>query len=490
MLLERNVSIFKTEVEDQMKKPKTIRIAGGTLVVGQTVQTGDILIEDEKIAAIGDLRDTPADVTMNAAGLVVLPGAVDPHVHFNDAFMNTVSIHDCETGTRAAAFGGVTTVIDFSNQSRGGSLFQCLEDKKAEATGRALVDWGVHTVITDPTPRTIAEIPQVVAAGAPTLKCYMTYREDDLMIEIPDLERILGELRDAGGMLMVHAEDNDMIEANVPRLISEGKTGAFYHAVSRPPEVEEKAIQDCIDMVERIGGKLFVVHLASKRGMEMIGRARVGGLGIHAETCIHYLILTEEQMKRPDGIKWICSPPLRSSEIQAALWRGIRDDLIGMVSTDDAAFSWAAKLHGQDRFDQCPNGIPGIEVRLPLLYSEGVLKGRLTLSRLAALISTAPARMFGLWPRKGSLLPGADADIVLFDPAASWVMNTDTLHMGADWCAYEGISVQGRIQKVISRGELIIDGDRCLAEKGRGRYQHRSLNEENHSLKVTLRKKT
>ena len=470
-----------------MQKPKTMRIAGGTLVVGQTVQTGDILIEDEKIAAIGDLRDIRADITIDADGLVVLPGAVDPHVHFNDAFMNTVSIHDCETGTRAAAFGGVTTVIDFSNQVHGGSLFQCLEDKQAEVSERALVDWGVHTVITDPTPRTLAEIPQVVAAGAPTLKCYMTYREDGIMIEIPDLERILGQLRDAKGMLMVHAEDNDLIEANVSRLISEGKTDAFYHAVSKPPAVEEKAIQDCIHMLSRTWGSLYVVHLASDRGMEMIGRARLAGLDIQAETCIHYLVLTEEQLKRPDGIKWICSPPLRSSQIQAALWRGIRHGLIGLVSTDDAAFSWAAKLHGQDRFDQCPNGYPGIEVRLPLLYSQGVLKDRLTLPRLAELISTAPARMFGLWPRKGSLLPGADADIVHFDPAVSWTMNTDTLHMGADWCAYEGISVNGHIQKVFSRGELIIDGDRCLAEKGRGRYQHRSLNKENHSLKVRLR---
>jgi len=460
-----------------MEKTKTIRIAGGKLVVGQTVQTGDILVLDEKIAAIGDLRDIKADMTMDAAGLVVLPGAVDPHVHFNDAFMNSVSIHDCETGTRAAAFGGVTTVIDFSNQTHGESLMQCLEDKKAEASGRALVDWGVHTAITDPTPQTMAEIPQVIAAGAPTFKCYMTYREDGLLIEIPDLERILGVLRDSGGMLMVHAEDNDMIEANVPRLLSEGKTDAFYHAVSKPPEVEEKAIRDCIDMVSRIGGRLFVVHLASNRGMEMIGQARIDGLDVHAETCIHYLILTEEQMKRPDGIKWICSPPLRNGEIQAELWRGIQNDLIKLVSTDDAAFSWEAKQHGTERFDQCPNGIPGIEVRLPLLHSEGVLKNRLTWPRLAELVATAPAQMFGLWPRKGSLLPGADADIVLFDPTVTWIMSTDTLHMGADWCAYEGLSVQGRIAKVFSRGELIIDGEDCLAEKGRGRYLHRVLSD-------------
>ena len=458
-----------------MEKPKTIRIAGGTLVVGQTVQTGDILIQGEKIAAIGDLRDISADMTMDAGGLLVLPGAVDPHVHFNDSFMNTVSIHDCEAGTRAAAFGGVTTVIDFSNQTHGESLFQCLEDKKDEASGRALVDWGVHTALTDPTSQTIAEIPKVVAAGAPTIKCYMTYREDGLLIEIPDLERILGALRDSGGMLMVHAEDNDMIEANVPELISAGKTDAFYHAVSKPPEVEDKAIKDCIDMVSRVGGRLFVVHLASHRGMEMINQARIDGLDVHAETCVHYLILTEDEMKRPDGIKWICSPPLRSSEVQAELWRGIQNDLIRLVSTDDAAFSWEAKLIGKDRFDHVPNGLPGIEVRLPLLHSEGVLKDRLTLPRLAELTSTAPARMFGLWPRKGSLLPGADADIVLFDPAAAWTMSTETLHMGTDWCAYEGLSVQGRVEKVLSRGELIIDGNNCLAEKGRGRYQHRVL---------------
>jgi dihydropyrimidinase len=389
--------------------------------------------------------------------------------------MNTVSVHNYTTGTRAAAFGGTTSIIDFCNQSPGTALTTCIEKKKDEARDRALIDWGVHPVITEPTPETIAQIPQVVAAGAPTIKCYMTYREDGLMIEIAQLEKIMTALHDAGGMLMVHAEDNDLIETNIPRLISKGKTDAFYHGVSKPPAVEEKAIRDCIQMVSKTGGRLFVVHLASGAGMEMIARARANGHDVAAETCIHYLIFTEEKMKQDDGIKWICSPPLRNKTIQNRLWTGIADGRIHLVSTDDMAFSWEAKQIGQDRFDQCPNGIPGIEVRVPLLFSEGVVKGRLSLTRFVELIASEPARVFGLWPQKGSLLPGSDADIVLFDPEAEWVLGVDTLHMASDWCAYEGISVTGRVHKVFSRGELIIDDGQCVAQAGRGRYLHRRL---------------
>jgi dihydropyrimidinase len=389
--------------------------------------------------------------------------------------MNTVSVHDYYSGTRAAAYGGVTTIIDFCNQLPGGSLLRCISDKKAEAEGMALVDWGVHPVITNLMPQTLDEIAQVVEMGAPTIKCYMTYREDGLMMEIDDLKQILGALRESGGMLLVHAEDNDMIETNTPRLISEGKTQAHYHAVSKPPEVEDKAIRDCIDVVRQVGGRLFVVHLASASGMEMIAHARAEGLDVAAETCVHYLIFTEEILKRDDGIKWICSPPLRSQAIQDRLWDGLRDGRIALVTTDDAAFSWEAKLYGTDRFDICPNGLPGVEVRLSLLYSEGVVKGRISLPCLVKLVATTPARMFGLAPQKGSLIPGADADIVLFDPTEKWIMAQETLHMAADWSGYDGIEVTGKVRKVFSRGELIIDGEQCLAEKGRGRYLHRTL---------------
>ncbi len=455
---------------------RTTLIRGGTVVLGQNVFQQDILIQGESISELGDLSGRKTDAEIDASGLLVLPGAVDSHVHFNDEFMNTVSVHDFHKGTLAAAYGGVTSIIDFANQGPGQSLASTLEKKKKEAEGEALVDWGVHPVITEATPEVIEEIPLMILEGAPTVKCYMTYRKEGLMVEAEELKQILKALRDAGGMLMVHAEDNEIIEENIGRMIRSGKTQPIFHAKSRPPGAEEKAINRCIQLIRETYGRLFIVHLASAEGMELVGAARREGLDIIAETCTHYLLFTEKMLERKDGIKWICSPPLRSQAVQDKLWEGLRDGRISMVSSDDAAFSWEAKLYGADRFDKCPNGIPGIEPRLNLLFSEGVVKGRLTLPRLVELVSTVPAILFGLAPKKGTLSPGADADIVLLDPEARWTMNQQTLHMAADWSAYEDIEITGKIAKVFSRGELIIDGERCLAEKGRGRYLRRKLN--------------
>jgi dihydropyrimidinase len=461
--------------EDILAKNKTILIKGGEIVLGQSVSRQDIMIQGGKIGAIGSLEGHKADQVFDAKGLLVLPGAVDTHVHFNDEFMNTTSVHDYYSGTLAAAFGGTTCIVDFSNQIPGEPLINTLEIKKEEAKGKAIVDWGVHPVITAPEPEIIDEIPLIVEAGAPTIKCYMTYRSEGLMVEENDMWKILEALRMAGGMLMVHAEDNDLVEINVARMIREGLFKPIHHARSRPPEVEIRAIQSCINLVKETGARLFIVHMATAAGVELIGEARGEGLEIMAETCTHYLIFTETMLEREDGVKWICSPPLRKKRIQDRLWAGLADGRISMVTSDDAAFSWDAKLYGASRFDKCPNGIPGIEVRLPLLYSEGVAKGRLSLPRLVELISTHPALLFGLAPQKGTLIPGSDADIVLFDPGARWTMNQDSLHMAPDWSAYENIPVTGKIIKVFSRGDLIIDGDKCLAGKGRGRFVHRKL---------------
>ena len=462
----------------RMIEERKVLIKGGTVVSDRSVSPMDILIEGERIAAMGDAAGLSVDVEIDARGLLVLPGAVDSHVHFNDVFMNTISVHDYYTGTLAAAYGGVTSVIDFSNQAKGESLMSTIDTKKKEAEGLALVDWGVHPVITQPTSGTLQEIPLAVEAGAPTIKCYMTYRDEGLLIEDNDLKRILTALREAGGMLLVHAEDNEIIEANVPAMIDSGKVDSSYHARSRPVEAENNAIRRCIRMVEETGGKLFVVHMATADGIEMIKDARERGLNVFAETCTHYLLFTDKMLEREDSIKWICSPPLRDQSNRDRLWKGLKENIISMVTSDDAAYSWEAKLYGKDRFDLSPNGIPGVEPRLNILYSEGVVKGRLTLSQWVELISTAPAKLFGLAPRKGNLDPGADADIVLFDPEEEWVMNRDSLHMAADWSAYENIKIKGKIKKVFSRGELIINGDRCLAKKGRGRYLHRMMNDE------------
>ena len=469
--------IFIRLCEGMLVKSKTILIQGGKIVLGQTVSKQDILIQGDKIRAIGNLKGYKADQALNAEGLLVLPGAVDTHVHFNDKFMNTISVHDYYTGTRAAAFGGVTSIVDFSNQIPGKPLIQTIEVKKEEAKGKAIVDWGVHPVITKPAAKILKEIPLLVQRGAPTIKCYMTYRSEGLMVGDKDLKRIMEALKKAGGMLMVHAEDNDTIEKNVPRMIEGGLTKPIFHARSRPPESEAKAIQRCIQLARETRARLFIVHMASATGVELVGQARGEGYDVFAETCTHYLIFTDSMLERDDGIKWICSPPLRNALIQKWLWTGVRDGRISMVTSDDATYSWEAKLHGSDRFDKCPNGIPGIEVRLPILYSEGVAKGRFSLPRFVELISTHPALLFGLAPQKGTLAPGSDADIVLFDPKAKWIMSQESLHMAADWSAYENIPITGKILKVFSRGDLIIDGDKCLARKGRGRYLHRKLDQ-------------
>ncbi len=479
MAAERKARSPAAGADDQALAPPSLQgsllIRGGAVVRNGAVAVEDVLIRGETIAALGDLRGARAGEVMDASGLLVLPGGVDTHVHLNDVFMGTVSVHDYLTGTRAAAFGGTTTVVDFSNQLPGGSLARTLEDKRREAEGKALVDWGVHPVITRPDAATLGEIGEVVAAGAPTIKCYMTYRSDGLLVEDDDLEEIARRLAQAGGMLMLHAEDNDAIEANVPRLVGEGKTAPIFHARSKPESVEAGAIRRVVTMARETGARFFVVHLASAQGLELITRARSEGVDIRAETCTHYLVFTEAMLEREDGIGWICSPPLRSRATQELLWEGVGDGRIEMVTSDDAAYSWEAKLMGRDRFDLCPNGIPGVEVRLPILYSEGVAKGRISLPRFVEITSTTPARLFGLTPRKGALEVGADADIVLLDPEERWTMGRETLHMATDWSAYQGIEVKGKIRKVLSRGEVIIDGEVCLGTPGRGRYLHRTL---------------
>jgi dihydropyrimidinase len=460
--------------EVSMSESVDFVVRGGIVVAPAGSAPADLLVGEGRIKAVGRVPDDAGLATVDASGLLVLPGAIDPHVHFDDSFMNTMSVHNYETGTRAAAFGGVTTVIDFSNQSAGGTLSETLEAKFRAAEGRAYVDWGVHPVITDPRPEVLDEIPGIVGRGAPTFKCYMTYRKEGLMVGDEGIRAVLARIEKAGGTLLVHAEDNDAVETGVSALIQAGRTAPIFHARSRPPGAETKAILRLIEAARATGGRVFIVHLASAEGLRAISAARAGGVPIEAETCTHYLVFTEEMLERPDGIKWICSPPLRSAAVRDELWRGVADGRIALVSSDDAAYSWRAKLLGEARFDKCPNGIPGVEVRLPILYSEGVSKRRITLERMVELVAAGPARVFGLAPRKGALAPGADADIVLFDPKARWRMGLETLHMAADWTAYDGIEITGRVVKVFARGELIVDGERFLARKGRGVFMKRS----------------
>ncbi len=460
---------------DIQHNKQSIIIKGGTVVTPDEIKQQDILLKDGLICLVGNLSGINSDVVVDAGGLLVFPGAVDTHVHFNDEFMNTFSVHDYYSGTLAAAFGGVTSVVDFSNQGKGQNLIETITKKKREAQNKALVDWGVHSVITSPEKNTLDEIPLVVSQGVPTIKCYMTYREEGLLIEHSDLEKIAICLKDAGGMLMLHAEDNDILEKEIVRTLNAGLFKPIYHAKSRPVNAELQAIKQAINVSENTGCRLFIVHMSIDEGGQIIQAAQKDNIDILAETCTHYLVFSEKELMREDGIKWICSPPLRSSENIDKLWRHINNGVISMISSDDAAFSWEAKLLGKDRFDKCPNGIPGIEPRLNIIYSEGVAKGKISLRKFVDLISTNPARLFGLSPQKGSIVPGSDADIVIFDPNEEWIMNEQSLHMNTDWSAYENIKVKGKIKKVYSRAELIIDGEDCHARKGRGEFIHRKL---------------
>ena len=462
---------------------RTLLISGGTVVSSNAVSQQDVLIQNETISTVGDLAGVAADEHVDATGLLVLPGAIDPHIHFNERNKGQKGVHDFLTGGRAAAFGGTTTVIDFADQIHGQPLLSVLDQKRDQANGMAIIDWNVHPIINHVTPEVLEEIPAVVAAGLPSIKCFMTFRsltgesavnlysgKPGRIISDDDFVQLSSRLEAVGGMLMVHAEDSTIIDKIAQEKLASGETKAIDHARCRPPESEGNAVRRIVEVARQTGGRVYVVHLSSIDGLDQIIEARTNGLKVYAETCPHFLIFTDEKLKRDDGYKWLGSPPLRDEATQSALWDGLIDGTISTLATDDCAFSLESKVAGAENFDLCPEGMPGIEPRLTILYSEGVAKGRISLPKLVELTSTAPAELFGLAPKKGSLAPGSDADIVLFDPSTRWTMSQETLHMASDYTAYEGVEVTGKVAKVYSRGDLIIDGEQCLAKPGRGEF--------------------
>ncbi|NNM04696.1 MAG: dihydropyrimidinase [Gemmatimonadetes bacterium] len=461
----------------------SILIRGGTVVVGDDVMKASVLVRGETIAEVGELAGVSADRVVDATGLLVLPGAIDPHVHFNETNKGHKGVHHYFTGGRAAAFGGTTAIVDFADQLHGQPLLSVLDVKKEQARGQAVIDWNVHPIINQVTPEVVEEIPAVVAAGLPTIKCFMTFRsltgesavnmysgKPGRIISDQDYVDLTTPLGEAGGMLMVHAEDSTIIDKIAMDKMARGETRAIDHAQCRPPMAEAHAIQRIAGVAKKTGCPVYIVHLSSIDGLGEVTAAKENGIPIWAETCPHFLIFTEEWLKREDGYKWLGSPPLRDEATQEVLWEALRDGRISVMATDDCAFSLESKLAGAENFEFCPEGMPGIEPRLTIMYSEGVAKGRITLPQLVELTATAPARLFGFAPKKGTLTPGSDADIVLFDPSVRWTMSQETLHMASDYTSYEGVEVTGKVAKVFSRGELIVDGEEFLAEPGRGRF--------------------
>jgi dihydropyrimidinase len=460
--------------EKEVQVVSKMIVSGGRLVLPSGVRKTDLLIEDEKIAAVGDSRHFGhADHMIDASGRIVLPGLVDVHVHFLDRFMGSVSLQDYFSGTKSAAFGGVTTIIDFAHQEKGQSLAQAIQLKREEADGHVTIDYGLHAGITDPTPETLSEMRSVIRSGIPSFKVYTIY--DDFMIDDGSLLAVFEEAVRQRGLVMLHAENDKIAKYRVREFLGSGKTSAVYHALSKPNIVEEEAIQRVALLARSAGAPFYVVHLSTREGKKIIEEYRKQGFPAFSETCTHYLCLTDEVYEQANGINYIISPPLRKEQDLIALWGGLVDGSISVVSSDDCSFSDDAKLMGKDSFDRVPNGMAGVELRLPFLYSEGVRKGRISLERLAEITSTNPARIFGLFPRKGVIQPDADADLVLLDPDKEVTMSLDSIHMAADFCFLEGKKLKGYPVMTISRGKVIIQDNRFIGHEGDGRFIERKI---------------
>ncbi len=458
-------------------KKKIVR--GGTLVSATGITAGDLLIVGEKIAAQaapGILDAAAVDEVIDAQGMLVLPGLIDPHVHFNSPFMGTVTVHDYENGTQAAAFGGVTTIIDFSTQPKGGSLLANLEQKEEEARGRTYIDWSMHGILLDAGTQTLAEIPELIQEGVPTYKCFTTYKHAQRMVQDDDIVALLEVTARHGGMLMVHCENDSIIEYSIRQALAAGNYAPIYHARTRPPEAENIAIQRVVDLMRQVTAPVYIVHTSTAQSVEIIAKARMDGLPLHSETCTHYLALTEEYLLGPKGNFYICSPPLRKQADVDALWQAARAGFLEVVSTDDAGVPPEDNLRlSQGRFDKTPNGIASIETRLDILHSEGVCKGKITWPQLVALTSTNPARLFGLYPQKGHLAPGADADLVLYNPNSKWIMGAEVLHMNTSFCPFEGWEISGQVDSVLVRGQDVIRNRKLVGQPGFGRRVFRRL---------------
>ncbi len=451
----------------------------GTLVTATESTPADVLVDGEQIAAVGaDLRPDGAAI-VDATGHYLLPGGIDVHTHLDMpleiAGRSIATADDFYTGQVAAAFGGTTSHLDFAIQPKGASLRQALDLWHGRAAGKAVIDYGFHMTIADPQPAVMREIAALPEWGINTVKVLMAYK-GRLQVDDATLFAVFREAAAAGLLTMVHCENGDVIDILIREAVAAGRLAPRVHPLTRPAALEGEATGRAIALAAVAGAPLYVVHLTCDLALRQVRAAQARGERVWAETCIQYFFCTADDLDRPgfEGAKFVCSPPFRTKEDQEALWEGVREGTLSVVSTDHAPFTFAEqKALGRDDFTQIPNGVPAIEDRLLLLHHAGVGGERISLNRFVELVSTAPARLFGLYPRKGALAVGSDADIVLWDPRRERTLSARTQHMRVDYNLFEGTVVRGAPAGVWLRGRQIVDGERCLAEPGTGRYLHR-----------------
>lgn len=462
-----------------------VLIKGGRIVTAVDDYVADILMRDGQIEAIAREINSDSAQTHDASGLLVLPGGVDAHVHMETPMGPLIRTCDTfETGTRSAAFGGTTTIIDFAQQEYGETPKKALDRRLAAAEPQCCVDYAFHAILTEVTPAVLAELPDMIERdGVSSFKMYMAY-PGVLMVDDAAIFKTMRRVGNHGGMVNLHAENGGIIQVLIEEALEQGNTSPKYHALTRPRLMEGEATHRVIRIAELAEVPVYIVHLSAKEALDAVVEARDRGIPAFAETCPHYLFLTEEEYDRPDfdSAKFVMTPPLRDHECQHALWRGLRFDDLQIVATDHCPFCFSenpfgihrSKQLGHDDFSKIPNGAPGVELRLPLLFDGGVRAGKISINRFVQLVSTAPARMFGLFPRKGTIAVGSDADVVLFDPDKTHVLSASTHHSNVDYSLFEGRQVTGKVEKVFLRGQLIVDGDRWLGQAGAGQYQKRS----------------
>ena len=453
-------------------------VVNGTVVSATDTYAADVAITSGKIVAVGQAlaRDNTTRI-IDAKGRYVMPGGIDVHTHLDMPFGGTTSADDFETGTRAAAFGGTTTLIDFAIQYKGQPLRAAFDAWMQKAASKATTDYAFHCIITDLPNARLDEMAELVREGVPSFKLFMAY-PGVFMLDDATIFKAMQKASKIGGMICMHAENGGAIDVIVQQALAEGKTAPKYHALTRPTTAEAEATSRAVALAEMAGSPVYIVHLSCNEALEKVREARDRGLPVYAETCPQYLYLSLDDMDKPgfESAKYVFTPPLREKWHQEKLWTGLKQDHLQVVSTDHCPFCFKEqKEMGKDDFTKIPNGGPGIEHRMSLIYSGGVAKGRFSVNRFVELVSTTPARIFGLYPQKGTIAVGSDADLVIFDPNREHTISAKTHHMRVDYSMFEGITVKGMPDIVLSRGRVVVDGDQFHGKAGQGNFLKRAV---------------
>ncbi|WP_188068527.1 dihydropyrimidinase [Brevibacillus brevis] len=452
-------------------------IRNGTVVTASDTYRADILIEGEKVVAIGSNLDGKEAEMIDATGYYVFPGGIDPHTHLDMPFGGTVTSDNFYTGTKAAAFGGTTSIIDFCLTNKGEPLHSSISTWHEKARGKAVIDYGFHLMVSDANDQVLEELGAVVRnEGITSLKVFMAYK-NVLMADDETLFKTLVRAKELGALVQVHAENGDVLDYLIKQAIAKGQTDPVYHAYTRPPEAEGEATGRAIALTALADAQLYVVHVSCAEAVRRIAEAREKGWNVYGETCPQYLVLDITDLQKPgfEGAKYVWSPPLREKWNQDVLWNALKNGILQTVGSDHCSFNFSGQKElGLGDFTKIPNGGPIIEDRMRLLFSEGVAKDKISLNQFVDMTSTKVAKLFGMFPQKGTIAVGSDADIVLFDPTVKCTISVETHHMNVDYNPFEGMVVNGDIISVLSRGSFVIRDQQFVGQAGTGRFVKRS----------------